>query len=85
MLWSPGLEKPYGALAFAPDGRTLAIAQLDRTILLWDVAAGRRLCELRGHLDQIWALAFSPDGHRLASGGNDMTVHLWDVPSVASH
>jgi hypothetical protein len=79
----PGVEGVYGAAAFSPDGRTLALAGARGDIILWDESAGRPRGTLRGHRGRVWALAFSPDGRRLASGGNDMTVCLWDVPGPA--
>lgn len=56
------------AIAFSPDGETLATASGDsRTVTLWDVATGREKVCLDGHQDPIWSVAFSPDGRRLAS------------------
>lgn len=66
-------------LAFSPDGRTLATGCSDKTIRLWDVASGRLLRTLKGHLDAVWALAFAPDGHTLASGCSEKTIRLWEV------
>jgi WD40 repeat protein len=67
------------ALAFSPDGHTLASAGWDNTITLWDVATGKVLHALSGHTEIPDALAFSPDGRTLASGSGDLTVKLWDV------
>lgn len=67
------------ALAFSPDGKTLAAALQDATVALRDgVTLGLRFV-LRGHLNTAYALAFSPDSSLLASGGNDDQVRLWSV------
>jgi WD40 repeat protein len=68
-----------GAVAFAPDGRTLATAGADRVVRLWDAATGRELGSLAGHADAVTAVAFAPDGRSLASGSFDRTARLWDL------
>jgi RNA polymerase sigma factor (sigma-70 family) len=79
----PGHRRMVCAVAFSPDGKTLASGGDDRSILLWDVAAGKQFHNLRGHEGAIGALAFSPDGQVLASAGNgpngDESLRLWDV------
>jgi tetratricopeptide (TPR) repeat protein len=72
----PGLVED---VAFAPDGKTLALASREGSVQLWDVATGKLLETLRGHSSAVSAVVFSPDGRTLASGGSDQTVRLWNV------
>ncbi|MFQ6021194.1 MAG: protein kinase [Acidiferrobacterales bacterium] len=67
------------AVAFSPDGKTLASASYDRTIRLWNVATGTLHRILRGHDRGINSVAYSTDGKWLASAGDDGTVRLWDA------
>jgi hypothetical protein len=65
-------------LAFAPDGKTVALAGLGGNVQLWDVGTGKLLEPLKGHSGAILSLAFSPDSRTLASGSTDQTVRLWN-------
>jgi len=83
------------AVAFSPDGRTIALAlgpsnstgaegetapaAEDRTVKLLDAASGRELRAFKGHKNDVRSVAFSPDGRSILSAGGD--VRLWDVGS----
>lgn len=70
-----------GAVAFAPDGRTIAsgAAYTDNVVRAWDPFTGQIKGRWRGHRDGIEAIAYSPDGKLVASGSQDGTVRLWDA------
>ncbi|PHQ48828.1 hypothetical protein BLA24_27560 [Streptomyces cinnamoneus] len=76
-----GHDKPVNAVAYSPDGRTLATASDDHTVKLWNVTSKRLITTLRGHTRGVDALAFSPDGKVLASGGEDGSAKLWHLPT----
>lgn len=68
------------AVAFAPNGKTLAAGWTNGSIQLWDLATGKGLHQLSGGHDAVVnALAFSRDGKRLASTGWDGRAFWWDV------
>jgi WD40 repeat protein/uncharacterized caspase-like protein len=84
------LMRPVTSVAFSPDGKVLASGHIaDKTIKLWEVATGRELRTLTGHLSGVSSVAFSPDGKVLASGrgnlqwikGNGDTIEGWEFPT----
>jgi WD40 repeat protein len=69
-----------GALAWHPDGRTLAVVAGSRAaqVSLWDARARRQRRLLRGEVHPLTGLAFSPDGRLIAAAGNDHQLWIWD-------
>ncbi len=69
-------------LCFTPNGKTLASAEGDGTIRLWNVATREIALTLKGHIGPVSsAPSFSADGKFLASCGGDGTVRLWPAAS----
>jgi WD40 repeat protein len=72
-------------LAFAPDGKTLALAGADSQVIhRWDVATAKQHRPANGHHGQIYTLDFSPGGSLLATGGGDwhdtdQVIYLWEA------
>lgn len=80
----PAVHSLVQALALSPDGRVLAVADLNRdeTVGLWatsDATKPRRVGTLRGYTAPVEALAFSGDGRTVVTGAGDQSVILWDV------
>jgi WD40 repeat protein len=81
---------PLNCLAFSPDGRTLAAADYQGNIILWDTASAKvRATMKQDDGRQVRSLAFSPDGKNLATAVADRVgrnhepglIVLWDAAS----
>jgi hypothetical protein len=77
-------DKVY-ALAFTPDGRTLAWSGYrEPAIHLVEVATGRERGQLTGHRGRVEKLTCSADGQLLISGSLDTTALVWDLRSAGT-
>ena len=65
------------AVAFSPNGETIASAGWDKKIRLWSSETKQYKISLILP-KAVMSVAFSPDGQALASGSWDNTVRLWD-------
>lgn len=73
------------ALAFSPDGTTLAnTTHNDPAIRIWDVKTGSLLHTLRGHQQVAGQPRFTADGKRLVTMSMDNTLRIWDIATGAS-
>lgn len=72
---------PSGALAFSPDGRTLAVGTSDGAILRFDLLAGLESTPLPGHNSSVVALCWTPDGKKILSYSLDGSLYAWRTSS----
>jgi WD40 repeat protein len=91
-FWSPGTgtelrsislgsrtfmgSQATAALAFAPDGKTLAVGT--NAIRLLDTASGRDVCTFGGHRADVRATA-TADGTTAYTAGREGNVVIWDL------
>jgi len=70
-----------GALAFAPDGLTIASGANDQTVRLWHLPSGQEMLKLEGHEWGVVDLAFSESGNKLYSiakdGEKNCSIFCW--------
>jgi WD40 repeat protein len=74
---------PVSAVAFSPDGKTLATVGAAGKALLWDMATRHQLGAPLGEYSEVDSAAFSPDGKTLALAGAGGYARLWDVATRA--
>ncbi|MGB6167702.1 MAG: TIR domain-containing protein [Geitlerinemataceae cyanobacterium] len=63
---------------FSPDGKELATASSDNTVIIWNLDGTIR-SQLKGHSTWVRSVSFSPDGKVLVTGSDDNTVKLWSL------
>jgi WD40 repeat protein len=88
--WQLDVNGPVLAVAFSPDGKTLAAAVAGPNeervkVLVWDFPpCKRRPFTLEGPRGKSCALAFSADPDLLAAGGRDGVVQFWEPATGAA-
>ena len=78
-LWQEQGDNRAFCVDFTPDGTKLVAGTESGAVIVWDVAAARKLLQLHGHTSCVNALSISPTGSTLATASCDQTVRLWDM------
>ena len=86
-LWNPRtgeLRSTYtitaaaNEFAISPDGQTIAAADADGVITLWNLRVGKLLGTIKDDRHTLYCITFSPDGQLLA-GGTIFDIAIWNV------
>ncbi|MGZ6670255.1 MAG: toll/interleukin-1 receptor domain-containing protein, partial [Solirubrobacteraceae bacterium] len=74
------------ALAFSPDGATVAIGNADGSAGLWSVQTHQEEVAYLGSNSRVTAAAFTADGQRVVTAAADGTTNVWRAggPAVSS-
>ena len=70
------LPAPGLAVAYAPDGATIAVGLSDGRLLMLDSTTAQQLHSVGNRRDALAVLAFSPSGRWLAAGYDDGSIDL---------
>lgn len=66
------------SVAISPDGNLLASGTWKK-IKIWNLATGKSLGTILGHLNAVDSLAIDPSGQTLISGSSDQTIKIWSL------
>ncbi len=75
-------EASVNRARFSSDGRIIATASWDQSVMIWDATklfSEQKPVVFRGHSAGIGAVAISPDASVLVSGGGDRKLALWNL------
>ena len=69
------------SVVFSPDSKTIATANEDFSVRLWDVKKREAIRNRLQHKGKINKVVFSPDSKIVATASEDNTTRLWDSAS----
>lgn len=72
------------AVAFAPDGKHVASAGLDKTAKFWNAEAQAPSLKRFAHDSAVLSLAFASNGTQIITGCKDSTLRIWDIETGSS-
>ncbi|KAH7918249.1 WD40 repeat-like protein, partial [Leucogyrophana mollusca] len=67
------------SVAYFPDGKHIASASSDKTIIIWDLESGRQNGEPLRHDFGVMLKAISPDGRRIVGGTKEGGLIIWNA------
>ena len=87
-LVTTGYTKPFTALAFSHDGKTIASGDSTSNLQLWDTHTGTKQNTIKAAAYKIEGLAFATDNVTLTAVNDQEEIMQWDITTskqVAAH
>ena len=87
-LVTTGYTKPFTALVFSHDGKTLASGDSTSNLQLWDAHTGTKQNTIKAAAYKIEGLAFATDNVTLTAVNDQENIMQWDITTgeqVAAH
>ncbi len=78
-VWHTAVDDHVIALAWSPDSRWLAVAEVSGPIRVFAGATGQLQAQMTGHTLGTTAIDWHPQQPLLASSGQDGTTRVWDA------
>jgi WD40 repeat protein len=63
-------------VVYSPNGRLLATASYDKTVIVWDIQSGTKVTSF-AHPDWVYVVSWSPNSHELCTGGDFKSIYMW--------
>jgi WD40 repeat protein len=74
-----GHSARVNGVAFSPNGKNLATASWDRSVLISEADTGQKLATLTGHKGLLMVVAYSPDGQSILTVDRSNSARVWDA------
>ncbi len=74
-----GHKAPISSATASADGKLIATASDDHTIILWEADTGAQLRRFVGHRGPVKSVVFSFSGNMLLTSSDDGTAKLWEA------
>lgn len=75
-------SQPVTALAWSPDGQSIASASQDGSVRVWDAATGQTRAVYQGDNTGISSVAWSPSSGFIVAGGSNDAAYVWLAPGA---